>query len=75
MLKQLVVLGVVWVAFASVAWVALVPALISTATFAWLNIALVVAGVAMIGTVRGARPTSSIARVLYDAEHQSDSRR
>jgi hypothetical protein len=75
MLKQLAVLGAVWIAIASVLWLALVPALISAGTFGWLNLALFVALVAMAGTVRGARPTSSIARVLYDAEHQSDSRR
>jgi hypothetical protein len=75
MLKQLVVLGVIWVGIASLMWVAVVPTLLSPSTFGWVNIALAVAFVAMAGTVRGARPTTSIARVLYDVEHPSDSRR
>jgi FtsH-binding integral membrane protein len=75
MLKHYVALGVVWVALASVMWMAVVPALISPSTFGWLNLVLIVALVAMAGTASAARPTSSIARVLYDVEHPSDSRR
>ena len=75
MLKQLVVLGAIWIGIASLMWTVAVPAMLSPSTFGWVNLALAVAFMAMAGTVRGARPSSSIARVLYDAEHPSDARR
>jgi len=75
MLKQLIVLGAIWMGIAAAMWLTLVPGLISGLTFGWLNAALAVAFVAVAGATMSARPTSSIARVLYDVEHPSDTRR
>jgi hypothetical protein len=75
MLKQVVVMGVIWTGIAATMWLTLVPSSISVTTFAWLNAALAVAFVAVAGATRSARPTSSVAQVLYDVEHPSDIRR
>lgn len=66
---------VVWIAAAFAAWVALVPAAISAATFIWLSAATAVLVAVAVATTRGARPTRSVAHVLYDVENPSAQRR
>lgn len=64
-----------WLVLAAAAWVALVPDAISSATFAWANSAVVVVTALAVILARTARPTRSIAHVLYDVEHPSEQRR
>jgi len=75
MLVQLFVLGTLWIGIAATAWLALVPATLSVTTFSWLSGALAGAFLATGAVARNARPTRSIARVLYDVEHAPDARR
>jgi hypothetical protein len=75
MLTTLIVLGVVWIGIVAAIWLAFVPASISVTTFGWLSAVLGVAVVAVAGVTRGARPTRSIAHLLYDVEHPSGLRR
>jgi len=51
------------------AWFAFVPRAVSAQTFAWVSILGLVATIAGIATIVGARATRSIAHVLYDVEH------
>lgn len=63
---------VVWIAAASAAWVALVPAPTSAATFVWLSAATAV--VIAVAATRSARPTQSVAHVLYRVENSGQRR-
>ncbi len=56
-------------------WQTFVPERMSIGTFGWLTALLVlVVGIAAASVV-GARPTRSIAHVLYDTENQGERRR
>lgn len=56
-------------------WQMFVPERMTVGTFGWLIALLVlVVGIAAASIV-GARPTRSIAHVLYDTEHQGERRR
>ena len=50
-------------------WLAFVPQSVSAPTFAWVSILGLVTMIAVVSTMVGARPTRSIAHVLYDTEH------
>lgn len=50
-------------------WLAFVPQNVSAQTFTWVSILGLVTTAAAISTMIGARPTRSIAHVLYDTEH------
>ena len=65
----------VWIAAAFAAWVAFVPATISAAPFIWLNAATAAVIAVAVATTRSARPTRSVAHVLYDVENPSEQRR
>jgi hypothetical protein len=56
-------------------WLAFVPELLSTPTFAWLSVLACTTVIAAASTVVRGRSTRSIAHLLYDVEHPSDSRR
>jgi len=60
---------IVWPVAAAIAWLVLVPELVSTMTFVGMNLivlfALIFAGVIW----RGTRPTGSVAQLLHDVEH------
>jgi hypothetical protein len=72
MLTRIIVPGAGWIGIALAVWLTLVPASISVTTFAWLNAALAVVFLVVVGSTLSARPTTSIAQVLYDVEHPSD---
>lgn len=58
-----------YVAVAIAAWFAFVPATMSAQTFAWMSALAFMATIAAGAAIVGARPTRSIAHVLYDVEH------
>ncbi|MGH9313474.1 MAG: hypothetical protein ACRD09_13265 [Vicinamibacterales bacterium] len=72
MLTPLHVLAALWVAVAALSAPTLVPSAMSGATFGWLNVLCAGALAVIVLTARNARPASSIAQVLYDAEHRRE---
>lgn len=62
----------IWIAVAALTRPTLVPSAMSSATFGWLNLLCGSVVAVVVLTARNARPVSSIARVLYDAEHPSE---
>lgn len=51
------------------AWFAVVPAVVSAQTFAWVSALALLTLIAAGATIANARATRSIAHVLYDVEH------
>ena len=44
----------------------------SVTTFWWVNATALALGAVLVTSVRSARPTQSIAQVLYDTEHPTE---
>lgn len=63
------ILGASWISVAMAIWAVEVPAWMSVTTFGWVNAAALGAGTILVTAVRSARPTQSIAQVLYETEH------
>jgi hypothetical protein len=61
-----------WVAAAAGIWVVAVSAWILFTSFCWVDAAAPTLGTILVTSVRSARPTPSIAGVLYEAEHRMD---
>lgn len=65
---------VVWITATFAAWLALVPAATSAATFIWLSVATAVVILIAVAATNSGRPTQPVAHVLYRVE-TSESRR
>ncbi len=63
------ILGTSWMAAAMGLWFVAVPTWMSVSTFWWVNTAAVAVGAILVTSLRSARPSQSIAQVLYDTEH------
>lgn len=70
-LAAVLALGLLYLAAQVVAWVVLVPHVLSVQTFAWISVLALTTTVAAGVTMMGARATRSVAHVLYDVEHPS----
>jgi hypothetical protein len=68
-------LGGLYVAGELAAWFALVPDVLSVGTFAWTSAMAFITVIAASASIARARPTRSIAHVLYDVEHPASLRK
>jgi hypothetical protein len=68
-LTVLLSLCAVYAAMSIGAWFAVVPAVVSAQTFAWVSALAMLTLIAAGATIVNARATRSIAHVLYDVEH------
>lgn len=60
-----------WVVAAFVAWMTLVPAVLSGSTLVLINAAAVIVAVVVLATAMNAQPTRSVHHLLNDAEEPS----
>jgi hypothetical protein len=67
--KIALIVGGVWLVLALVAWVTVVPAVMSVSTFLWANLAALGLAVALPAILRAGQPSRSMGGILYDAEH------
>jgi hypothetical protein len=74
MLTPFSLLAALWIVLAALAQSALVPAAMSGDTFGWLTMLSGAVLTVIVLTARNARPASSMAQILYDAEHRSEPR-
>lgn len=68
-LGVLAALCVIYASTSIAAWFAAVPGVVSAQTFAWVSVLALLTTIAVAATTVSARPTRSIAHVLYDVEH------
>jgi hypothetical protein len=71
--SALLVFAGLFVAAELAVWLAFVPTPLSAATFSWLSALACMTVLAAAVTMVRARSTRSVAHVLYDTEHSSDS--
>ena len=64
-----VALCATYAAIVVTAWLSLVPGVFSRQTFAWIGLLAVTSTIAAAWAIASARPTRSIAHVLYEAEN------
>lgn len=69
------VISAAWIAVAIATLLVAVPSRMSVETFCWANAAIFSVAAIVCASLRAARPTRSIAHVLYDTEQQREPRR
>jgi hypothetical protein len=74
-LNAVLALGGLYIAAEIAIWMTFVPEALSVQTFGWMSALAFMTTIAGASSVVRARSTRSIAHVLYDVEHPSDSPR
>lgn len=63
-----------WALAAAIVWMLLVPRLLSTTNFVWVNVAAAVGIVLFARISRGSQNDRSMSDIIYDTEHKEERR-
>jgi len=64
----------VWAVAAWSVWTTLVPGVLSSSTFAWVNVGVALVVLVTVATTFNALPTRSVTHILHDAEEATSHR-